>query len=48
MHFYGKAFKKEIKTIEYQREKLEVLELEDHGKQLVKSICGKESLTLLN
>ena len=45
--FYGKAFEKEIKTIEYQGEKLEALELEDHGKQLVKSGCGKESSALL-
>ena len=42
----GKAFEKQIETIEYQREK-QIKALEDHGKQLVKSSSEKESLTLL-
>ena len=41
----GKAFEKQIKTIEDQREK-QIKTLKDHGKQLVKSSSGKESLTL--
>ena len=41
---FGKACKKQIKTIEYQRDK-QTKALEEHGKQLVKYIDEKESLT---
>ena len=41
-----KAFGKQIKTIEDQRE-TQIKALEEHGKQQVKSSSEKESLTLL-
>ena len=40
----GKAFEKQIKTIEDQREK-QIKALEEHGKQLLKSSDEKESST---
>ena len=43
---FGKAFKKQIKTIEEQGEK-QIKVLEEHGEQIVKSDDKKESLTLL-
>ena len=42
----GRAFEKQIKTIEDQGEK-EIKALEEHGKQLVKYSDEKESLTHL-
>ena len=43
----GKAFEKQIKTIEDQGEK-QIKALEKHEKQLLRSFSEKESLTLLN
>ena len=42
----SKAFEKQIKTIEDQGEK-QIIVLEEHGKQLLKSSGKKVSLTLL-
>ena len=42
----SKAFEKQIKTIEDQGEK-QIIALEEHGKQLLKSSGKKGSLTLL-